>query len=242
MPDIPVKVVSARELSAKYKRVHFRRSEVLGVVDSAKSFLIVDDHEIVRAGLREIIETRSGWKVTGEAANGKQGIELARAKKPDVVIVDYSMPILNGLEVCRHIKSHGLATQVLFLTVHEGEEILSQAVAAGARGIILKSDARNVLITAIEWLLAGKPYFTSIFLENLLKNFHPRELHTVLTVREQSVVKLVAEGHPNKVTSEMLNLSIKTVETHRAAAMRKLGLSSTADLVRYAIRERLITA
>ena len=215
----------------------------IGVVESAKSFLIVDDHEIVRTGLREIIETRSGWKVTGEAANGKQGIELARAKKPDVVIVDYSMPILNGLEVCRHIKSHGLATQVLFLTVHEGEEILSQAVSAGARGIVLKSDARNVLISALESLLAGKPYFTSIALENLLENFrlnaHPKA--SVLTVREQSVIKLVAEGHPNKVTSEMLNLSIKTVETHRAAAMRKLGLSSTAELVRYAIGERLIT-
>ena len=105
---------SARVVGANCSALSFRQ---IGVVESAKSFLVVDDHEIVRTGLREIIETRSGWKVTGEAANGKQGIELARAKKPDVVIVDYSMPILNGLEVCRHIKSHGLATQVLFLTV-----------------------------------------------------------------------------------------------------------------------------
>jgi DNA-binding NarL/FixJ family response regulator len=216
---------------------------VLGVTDSAKSFLIVDDHEIVRTGLREIIETRSGWKVTAEAANGKEAIDLARAKTPDIIIVDYSMPILNGVEVCRRIKSHGLATQVLFLTVHEGEDILSQAVSAGARGILLKSDARNLLISALEALLAGKPYFTNIFLENLLKKFHLNEHHKapVLTAREQSVLKLVAEGHPNKVTSAMLNLSIKTVETHRAAAMRKLGLSSTAELVRYAIREKLIT-
>lgn len=213
------------------------------MTDGAKSFLIVDDHEIVRTGLREIIETRPGWKVTGEAANGKQGIALARAKTPDVVIVDYSMPVLNGLEVCRRIKSHRLATQVLFLTVHEGEEILSQAVSAGARGIVLKSDARNLLISALESLLAGKPYFTGILLEHLLKNFHLHEHHgaPVLSVREQSVVKLVAEGHPNKVTCELLSVSIKTVETHRAAAMRKLGLSTTAELVRYAIRERLIT-
>lgn len=209
---------------------------------SSKSFAIVDDHEIVRTGLREIIEQQSGWKVTGEAANGKQGIELARATTPDIMIVDYSMPILNGIEVCRHIKLHRLATQVLFLTVHDGEDILFQAVSAGARGILLKSDARNQLIFALEALLAGKPYFTSILLENLLKNFHLNQHRkAILTAREQSIVKLVAEGHPNKVASAMLNLSIKTVETHRAAAMRKLGLSSTAELVRYAIREGLIT-
>jgi DNA-binding NarL/FixJ family response regulator len=197
----------------------------------------------VRTGLREIIETRSEWKVTGEAANGKQAIDLVRAKTPDLAIVDYSMPILNGVEVCRRIKSYGLATQVLFLTVHEREEILSQAVFAGARGVLLKADARDLLISAIEALLAGKPYFTTILLENLLKNFHRNEHRTagVLSAREQSVVKLVAEGHPNKVTSAMLNLSIKTVESHRAAAMRKLGFSATAELVRYAIRERLIS-
>jgi DNA-binding NarL/FixJ family response regulator len=213
------------------------------VADSAKSFLIVDDHEIVRTGLRAIIEHQSGWKVTGEAANGMQGIQLARAKTPDITIVDYSMPVLNGIEVCRRIKSHRLATQVLFLTVHEREDILSQAVSAGARGVLLKSDARNNLVSALEALLAGKPYFTSVLLETLLENFQFNRYHkaAVLNAREQSIVKLVAEGHPNKVTSAMLNLSIKTVETHRAAAMRKLGLSSTAELVRYAIRERLIT-
>lgn len=213
------------------------------MADSAKSFLIVDDHEIVRTGLRAIIEHQSGWKVTGEAANGMQGIQLARAKTPDITIVDYSMPVLNGIEVCRRIKSHRLATQVLFLTVHEREDILSQAVSAGARGVLLKSDARNNLVSALEALLAGKPYFTSVLLETLLENFQFSQYHkaAVLNAREQSIVKLVAEGHPNKVTSAMLNLSIKTVETHRAAAMRKLGLSSTAELVRYAIRERLIT-
>jgi DNA-binding NarL/FixJ family response regulator len=213
------------------------------MVESAKSFLIVDDHEIVRTGLREIVETRPGWKVTGEAANGMQAIDVARAKNPDIVIVDYSMPILNGVEVCRRVKAHGLASQILFLTVHEGEDILSQAVTAGARGILLKSDARNHLISALDALTAGKPYFTSILLEFLLENFRHQEHHkaAALTARERSVVKLVAEGHPNKVTSAMLNLSTKTVETHRAAAMRKLGLSSTAELVRYAIREKLIT-
>jgi DNA-binding NarL/FixJ family response regulator len=213
------------------------------LAESVKTFLIVDDHEIVRSGLRAIIQSRPGWIVGGEAADGMRAIDLARSKIPDVMIVDYSMPILNGVEVCRRVKSHRLATQILFLTVHESQDILSQAVFAGARGILLKSDARSQLISALEALLAGLPYFTGTFLEQLLKNFHIKENHkvAVLNAREQSVVTLVAEGHPNKVTSAMLNLSIKTVETHRASAMRKLGLSSTAELVRYAIREKIIS-
>jgi DNA-binding NarL/FixJ family response regulator len=154
------------------------------------------------------------------------------------------MPVMNGVEVCHRLKSHRIASQILFLTVHEREDIFSQAVTAGARGVLLKSDARNQLISAIEALLAGKPYLTSTLLEKLLKNIHLNEHHKaqILSVREQSVVKLVAEGHPNKATGAILNLSIKTVETHRASAMRKLGVSSTAELVRYAIREGLITA
>jgi DNA-binding NarL/FixJ family response regulator len=210
---------------------------------AVKSFLIADDHEIVRTGLREIIEARSGWIVSGEAADGLQAIDLAYAKSPDIMIVDYSMPFLNGVEVCRRIRSHGLATQILFLTVHESEDILTQAVSAGARGVLLKSDARKHLISAIETLLAGEPYLTSVLLEKLLHNYQlnkQNSTNSVLTSREQSVVKLVAEGHSNRVIGAMLELSIKTVETHRAAAMRKLGLSSTAELVRYAIREKLI--
>jgi DNA-binding NarL/FixJ family response regulator len=213
----------------------------VALAESVKTFLIVDDHEIVRSGLRGIIESHPGWIVRDEAADGMRAIDLARARTPDIMIVDYSMPFLNGVEVCRRVKSHRLATQILFLTVHESEDILSQAVFAGARGVLLKSDARSHLISALEALLAGTPYVTGTFLEKLLKNFHLNEHQAVLTAREQSIVKLVAEGHPNKVTSAMLNLSIKTVETHRAAAMRKLGLSSIAELVRYAIRERIIS-
>ena len=121
-------------MGAKQSCVLSGQLEVLSVAATAKSFLIVDDHEIVRTGLREIIEHHSGWKVTGKAANGMQGIELARAKNPDITIVDYSMPVLDGIEFCRRIKLHRLTIQVLFLTVHEGEDILSQAVSAGARG------------------------------------------------------------------------------------------------------------
>ena len=159
------------------------------------------------------------------------------------MIVDYSMPFMNGVEVCRRIRSHGLATQILSLTVHESEDILTEAVSVGARGVLLKSDARKELISAIETLLAGEPYVTSVLLEKMLHDY-PLNKHNsakvLLTSREQSVIKLVAEGHSNKATSAILNLSRKTVETHRAAAMQKLGLSSTAELVRYAIREKLI--
>ena len=111
---------------------------------SAKSFLIVDDHEIVRTGLREIIEQHSGWKVTGEASNGMQGLELARAKTPDVIIVDYSMPVLNGIEVCRRIKLHRVATQVLFLTVHDGEDILFLRRGAGYPPEVRRPESTNL--------------------------------------------------------------------------------------------------
>jgi DNA-binding NarL/FixJ family response regulator len=127
------------------------------LAENVASFLIADDHEIVRTGLRKIIETRSGWIVSGEAADGLQAIDLACAKSPDIMIVDYSMPFMNGVEVCRRIRSHGLATQILFLTVHESDDILIEAVSAGARGVLLKSDARKDLITAIMSVCWGRP-------------------------------------------------------------------------------------
>lgn len=206
-----------------------------------KRILIADDHEVVRSGLRAIVETRDNWIVTGEATNGEQAVRLALETKPDVVIVDYSMPVINGLEVSRRIKSLRLRTEVLILTMHENEEILTEALLSGVRGFLFKSDARKHLISAIEALLDGRPYFTSILLEKLLRDYQlNKQNKSLLTSREQSVVQLIAEGHTNKSISSILKLSVKTVETHRASAMRKLGTSSTAELVRYAIRKRLV--
>lgn len=210
---------------------------------NVKQILIADDHEVVRTGLRAIIETRADWIVSGEAADGKEALELALKLKPDVAIVDYSMPGINGLEVCRRIKSDGLNTGVLILTGFDDEEILTGALVAGARGFLLKSDARYHLLTAVEALLDRQPYFSSVALEQLLGDFvsiRKERSRAVLTAREQNVVQLIAEGHTSKSAGAILNVSVKTVETHRGSAMRKLNVSSAAGLVRYAVRAKLI--
>ncbi|OKO89033.1 LuxR family transcriptional regulator [Bradyrhizobium sp. NAS80.1] len=209
-----------------------------------KRILIADDHEIVRSGLRAIVEARPNWIVSGEAINGEQAVALALETRPDVAIVDYSMPIMNGVEVSRRLKALRSRTEVLILTMHESEELLTEVILAGVRGVLFKSDARKHLIFAVEALLDGRPYFTSALLEKLLQDYQSNKQNRndmLLTSREQSVVQLIAEGHTNKSISEILKLSVKTVETHRAAAMRKLRMSSTAELVRYAIRKKLVS-
>jgi DNA-binding NarL/FixJ family response regulator len=208
-----------------------------------KRILIADDHEVVRSGIRAVIEARSDWIVGGEATDGEQAVAFALKTSPDIVIVDYSMPLMNGLEVCRRIKSLGLHSKVLLLTMHEDEEILTEALLTGARGFLLKSDASKHLISAIEALLEGRPYFTGVLLEKLLNDYrlNPQNRSSMLlTSREQSVVQLIAEGYTNKSIGSILKLSIKTVETHRASAMHKLRMSTTAELVRYAIRKKLV--
>jgi DNA-binding NarL/FixJ family response regulator len=207
-----------------------------------KRIVIADDHEVVRSGLRAIIETHSDWIVSGEATNGQQAVALTLETRSDVLIVDYSMPLMNGLEVSRHLRSLHSRTEVLILTMHENEDLLTEAILAGVRGFLYKSDARKHLVSAIEALLDGRPYFTSALLHKLLQDYQSNKQNkSVLTPREQSVVQLVAEGHTNKSICTILKLSVKTVETHRASAMRKLGMSSTADLVRYAIRKKLVS-
>jgi DNA-binding NarL/FixJ family response regulator len=209
-----------------------------------KRILVADDHEVVRSGLRAIVETRSNWTVCGEAFDGEQAVALALETRPDIAIIDYSMPLMNGLAVSRRLRSLHLRTEVLVLTMHETEELLTEALSAGVRGFLFKSDARKHLISAIEALLDGKPYFTSVLLEKLLQQYQVNarnESGRLLTSREQNVVQLIAEGHTNRSISAILKLSVKTVETHRASAMRKLGMSSTAELVRYAIRKKLVS-
>jgi DNA-binding NarL/FixJ family response regulator len=208
-----------------------------------KRILIADDHEVVRSGLRAIIESRPDWTVSGEAVNGKDALAQTLETKPDVAIFDYSMPFMTGAEVSRRIKSSHLRTEVLILTMHESEALLAEVLMAGVRGFLLKSDARGHLIAAIEALLEHRPFFTSLVLEKLLQDYqlNKRDKPAIeLSSREQNVVQLVAEGHTNRSIGAVLELSVKTVETHRASAMRKLGVSSTAELVRYAIRTKLI--
>jgi DNA-binding NarL/FixJ family response regulator len=205
--------------------------------------LIADDHEVVRSGLRAILEAHEGWAVVAEAGDGKEAIVKAVETSPDVAIIDYSLPTMNGVEATRQIRARVPGAEVLIFTMHDSEVLVGELLEAGARAYLLKSDAKQYLIAAVESLANHKPFFTGKVSEQLLATFLGKEhgkLDAVLSPRERAVVQLIAEGHSNKEMSEILNLSVKTIETHRAAAMRKLNLTSTAAIVRYAIRNKLV--
>ena len=205
--------------------------------------LIADDHEIARSGLRLILEAHAGWEVVAEAADGKAAIVKALETKPDVAILDYSIPLVNGVEATRQIGKRNPQIEVLIFTMHDSETLVGEVLDAGARAYLLKSDAKEHLISAIEALAVHKPFFSGQVSQKLLETYllaQKGRLGAVLSPRERIVVQLIAEGHTNKEISAILNLSIKTIESHRAAAMRKLNITSTAGIVRYAIRNKLI--
>jgi DNA-binding NarL/FixJ family response regulator len=206
------------------------------------TILIADDHEVVRSGLRGLLSDRKDWQVVAEAADGKEAVVQALATAPDVAIVDYSLPLLNGVEVTRQIRQRCPDTEVIIFTMHDNNNLIRDLLQAGALGYLLKSDAKRLLLTAVETVAEHKPFFTGMVSETLLQFFLTKCRDSPLTARERSVVQLIAEGHTNKKIASILNLSVKTVETHRAAAHRKLNLRSTADLVRYAIRNQLTEA
>jgi DNA-binding NarL/FixJ family response regulator len=211
--------------------------------------LLADDHDIVRRGLKDLLEQHVGWQVCAEASNGREAIELALQHQPHVAVIDLSMPELNGLEATRRIRQSLPDTEVLIFTMHESEELIREVLGAGARGYLLKSDAVRQLIPAVESLSQKQPYFAGRVSEVLLDGFLKGGQVTLegptaerLTSREREVVQLLAEGKSNKQIARLLDLSVKTVETHRTAAMRKLELNSLPDLVRYAVRMQIIQA
>jgi DNA-binding NarL/FixJ family response regulator len=205
--------------------------------------LIADDHDVVRAGLRALIETRQGWEVVAEARDGQEALHAAAETRPDIMIIDYSMPVMNGIEVARQVKARKLRAEILVFTMHDDDAVIRSVVEAGVRGYLLKTDARNHLIEAVETLARHEAYISGRVSGSLLdvvgSTRRVRE-GGPLTARERTVVQLIAEGRTNKEICPILNVSIKTVETHRASAIRKLGAKSTADLIRYAIRNRMI--
>jgi DNA-binding NarL/FixJ family response regulator len=207
--------------------------------------LIADDHEVVRAGLKSILEAQDRWEVVAEAADGREAVAKALATKPDVAIIDYSLPVMNGLETTRQIRLRAPQTEVLALTLHENDELVGDLLHAGARAFVLKSDGTSQIIAAVQSLAAHRPFFTghvsAKLIDAFLANANQRSQKT-LSPRERVIVQLIAEGHSNKDMSRILNISQKTIESHRAAAMRKLGAGSTAWLVRYAIRHKLVEA
>jgi DNA-binding NarL/FixJ family response regulator len=211
--------------------------------------LIAEDHETTRAGIRYIVNTMAGWEVCGEASNGREAIDLAIELKPAVVVMDMNMSVLNGLEATRQIRRQCPQIEVLAFTGIEEEKIIHQMFEAGAKGYILKTDKCETIQAALQALAQHKSFFTTKVGEVLFAKFlHGKENVSTgpepgrLTAREREIVQLVAEGGTNKTVATSLGISIKTVETHRAAIMKKLELDSVADLVRYAIRNNIIAA
>jgi DNA-binding NarL/FixJ family response regulator len=211
--------------------------------------LLADDHDVVRRGLRDALNSHPGWEVCGEASNGREAVKLALKLTPDVVVLDLSMPELNGLEATRQIRRDLPRTEVLIFTMHETEQLIREVLSAGARGYVLKSDAGRHLISAVEALSHHKPFFTAKVSEALLDAFlksaaKPDEgsVFRTLTDREREIVQMLAEGKSNKQIAARLSISVKTVETHRATVMRKLDINSIVELVHYAIRNQLVEA
>jgi DNA-binding NarL/FixJ family response regulator len=204
--------------------------------------LIADDHDVVRSGVRTILEAHEGWEVVGEATDGKQTVDQALATRPDIVILDYGLPLVNGVEATRQIKARVPGVEILIFTMHDTDSLVRDVLEAGARGFLLKSDARQFLVSAVESLAAHKPFFTGKVSETLLETYLAKGCthESVLTAREKAVVQLIAEGKTNKQIADILNISTKTVETHRALALRKLNLDTTAALIRYAVRNKLV--
>jgi DNA-binding NarL/FixJ family response regulator len=209
--------------------------------------LVVDDHAVVRRGVRSLLESHEGWEVCGEATTGRDAVAQSLRLRPDVVVMDLSLPELNGLDATRHILKAAPDTEVLVLTMHHSEELVRDVLQAGARGYVLKADADENLIAAVDTLRQHKPFLTSSVTEFVLDDYVRRggaqdDLAVGLTAREREIIQLVAEGQSNKEAAATLGISVKTIEAHRLNIMRKLHLRSVSDLVRYAIRNKIVQA
>jgi DNA-binding NarL/FixJ family response regulator len=216
------------------------------------SILIADDHELVRKGIRTVLEARTGWQVVAEAGDGREAVKKTQELKPQVAVLDISMPLLNGLEATRQIAKIAPQTKVLILTMHDADPMIQQILEAGAKGYLLKSDASLDLVSAVEALLRNKTFFTpkvgQIVLDGYL-NKNPKGADQDagnnalrLTARQRQIVQLLAEGKSSKEVAVVLDISVKTAETHRANIMRRLDCHSVTDLVHYAIRNGITQA
>jgi DNA-binding NarL/FixJ family response regulator len=211
--------------------------------------LIADDHGLVRRGAREVLHSRLGWRVVGEAADGREAVAKAIELKPDVAVVDIGMPELNGIEATRQIREAVPKTKILVLTMNESNQMIRRALDAGANGYLLKSDLTESLPKAVEAIVAGKRFLTSkvseIVLEGFLKSKGPHQVeeskNTRTTPRENEIIQLLSVGKSNKEIAAILQISARTVETHRSKIMLKIGVHSLAELVHYALRNGLTT-
>lgn len=206
--------------------------------------LIADDHEIVRQGLRSMLESHPGWEVCGEAVDGWETLRQVEQLNPDMVLLDIGMPNLNGLDAARQILSHNSKRRILFLTLYDTEQAVKTAIQLGAKGLVLKSDAARELVVAIEAVQRNSTYFGSRANQAALSTGlrgDPRPARKgTLTQRESQVVQLLAQGKSTKEVAALLALSVTTAETHRSNIMHKLGLHSISELILYAVRNNLI--
>lgn len=205
-----------------------------------KTVLVVDDHPVVRRGVRSLIEMHTGHEVVGDADNGVRAIELAGQTAPDIIVMDLSMPHLGGLETISELRRRHPRVEILIFTLHQNDQLFAQAVDAGARGYVCKAESDH-LIPALEAVARRDSYYSPIVREALEHQSEEEAWdRRPLTSRERQIVKLVAEGHSNKDIARMLKISVKTTETHRASAMRKTGTNSVAALTLYAARNGLV--
>ena len=209
--------------------------------------LLADDHTVVRKGLRLLLENQPGFVVIAEAANGREAVTLADEHKPDAVVMDVGMPILNGIEAARQITNNLSQTAVVFLSMHSDEAYVLKALKAGARAYLLKDSAEHDLINAIRAVSDGKAFFSPAISKMLVEDYvrqmrerHLEDSYELLTTREREVLQLLAEGKNNKEAAGILNVSMYTIETHRSNIFQKLNLHSGAELVLYAIRKGVI--
>jgi DNA-binding NarL/FixJ family response regulator len=212
--------------------------------------LIADDHDVVRRGIKSLIESRAEWQVCDEAHSGREAVAKAEEGKPDIVVLDITMPELNGLEAARRIRKVSPNSEILVLSMHYSDQLIKEVLDAGVRGFVVKSDSDRDLIIALEALANHKPFFTSTATEVMLANIHrpgsipaPGQMrNSRLTSREREIVQLLSEGKSSKEVASSLGISVKTAETHRANIMRKLEIHSVSELVRYAVRNQIIEA
>jgi two-component system response regulator NreC len=209
--------------------------------------LLADDHGLVRKGLRFVLEHEPGIEVVGEAADGREAVELAEELSPSVVVMDITMPQLNGIDATAQIVKRSPNTGVIILSVHSDESYLLRALNAGAKGYLLKDSAELDVVRAVQSVAQGRPFFSpgiaKTLLEDYMRYLQQRSLqdsYDLLTDREKQVLQLLAEGKSNKEVATLLDLSLYTVETHRTHLMQKLNLHNTAEIVLYAVRKRVI--
>ena len=208
--------------------------------------LIADDHAMVRRGLKAMLEQHDGWQICAEAATGREAVNLAAKHRPDIAILDIAMPELNGLEATRGIRSASPTTAILIFTMVESTRLIRDVLMAGARGYLLKSDLDRHVIDAVATLASHRPYLGGAvgndILDGFLRDAATKSDTELLTPREREAIQMIAEGLSSKQIALKLNVSLKTVETHRTSLMRKIGAHSVADVVRYAIKNDISQA